>query len=311
MQISEIISQYTHTHQRQGEIWWEEVVDPTSFMLHHSDCHSTSLLPPDILLVFVCPDIEGCNKVATSIGKDTIHICKKSYQYLPSSSRKTLCWMDIICLVYIGYWQHYPEIESSSKLECIYRHEPLAAKCKNYEIYWKFICFHLSIFAYIHSQPLSLSISIFASIPMSKNVEKWVCFLGSLANPFTKRGLFVTAKGMQVIAGQLVATISSEGYPLFDIFSSVRSSVILQLLCAPSHHLRYKQCFVWVFFSSAVWYIHSGTSYSTLYRTDMPIWRGEPLMPVAMCGEQCFWSTTVLSPTDSKSHNFQTLDRLF
>ena len=39
---------------------------------------------------------------------------------------------------------------------------------------------------------------------------------------------------------------------------------------------------VFFFLSSAVWYTHSGTlSYSTLYRADMPTWRGEPFMTVA------------------------------
>ena len=138
-----------------------------------------------------------------------------------------------MCLVYIGYWQHYPEIESSSKLECIYRHEPLAAKCKNYEISWKFSFFILPTF--IHNT-IPYPFHFLPQYPWAKIVEKWVCFLGSLANPFTRRALFVTSKGMQVTAGQLVAIISSEGYPLFDIFSSARSSVILRLLCTPSLH---------------------------------------------------------------------------
>ena len=52
---------------------------------------------------------------------------------------------------------------------------------------------------------------------------------------------------------------------------------------------RFRRCF---FLSSAVWYSHSGIiSYSTLYRTDMPTWRGEPLMTLVMCGSQCFWSS--------------------
>ena len=37
-------------------------------------------------------------------------------------------------------------------------------------------------------------------------------FMGSLANPFTGRALFVTAKGMQVNLG---AIVSSEGYHPF------------------------------------------------------------------------------------------------
>ena len=100
----------------------------------------------------------------------------------------------------------------------------------------------------------------------------------------------------------------------FDIFSYVRSSVIIQLrfkianfkmLCAQSHNSRYKRCFIfngswYCGGSSAAWYTHSGTlSNSTLYWTDMPTWRGEPFIIVAMCGAQCFWSTTPSAPTDS------------
>ena len=51
-------------------------------------------------------------------------------------------WMSSICLVYIGYWQHSHEIESS-KLECIY-HESLATRCINCEISWNLICFQFS-----------------------------------------------------------------------------------------------------------------------------------------------------------------------
>ena len=60
-------------------------------------------------------------------------------------------------------------------------------------------------------------------------------------------------------------------------------------------------CIDGVFFhSSAMWYTHSGTlSYSTLYRNDMPTWRGEPFLTVAICGAQWFWSTIVSGPTDS------------
>ena len=67
-----------------------------------------------------------------------------------------------------------------------------------------------------------------------------------------------------------------------------------------AHHpaiSRRRRCF---FHSSAMWYIHSGTlSYSTLYRNDMPTWRGEPFLTVAMCGAQCFWSAIESGPTDS------------
>ena len=88
----------------------------------------------------------------------------------------------------------------------------------------------------------------------------------------------------------------------FDIFPCVRSSAILQLRfnsqiskCYASRDPTislYRRCF---FLSSAMWYTHSSTLYSTLYRTDMPTWRGKPLMTEAMCGAMLLIHHTIRS----------------
>ena len=90
-------------------------------------------------------------------------------------SQKIKHWMSSICLVYIGYWQHSPEIESSSKLESIY-HEPLATRwCTNCEISWNLICFQFSfLLTFIHHLfPYPCHFS--HQEPWTKNPEKWVC----------------------------------------------------------------------------------------------------------------------------------------
>ena len=118
--------------------------------------------------------------------KNTLYISAKILLIFTLQSQKKVHWMSRICLVYIGYWQHSPEIESSSKLECIY-HEPLTTRCINCEISWNLICFQFSVLlAFIHNLfPYPCHFS--HQQTWAKIAEKWVCLWGSLANPFTGR----------------------------------------------------------------------------------------------------------------------------
>ena len=81
-------------------------------------------------------------------------------------SQKIVHRMSSICLVYMGKWQHSPEIETSSKLECIY-HEPLTNKMYKLWNFLKLDMFSVFIFAYIHSPLLPLSMPFFTSATMS------------------------------------------------------------------------------------------------------------------------------------------------
>ena len=100
-------------------------VDPTPFLLHHSGCSSSHHTTVHSTSLFPCWYIAACLYMTRHCGlqqngnqhwKRHYTYLQKSYWYSSSSSRKTVYWMDCIYLVYIGYWQHYPEIESSSKL---------------------------------------------------------------------------------------------------------------------------------------------------------------------------------------------------
>ena len=167
-----IISQCTH--QRQWQIKSEEVVGPTLWMLHHSGCssshlptvHSTSLFSCWYMTWLCMTRHWGLQQSDNQYWKRHLTYLQKSCWYLPSSPRKIVHRMSSICLVYIGYWQHSPEIETSSKLECIY-HEPLTNKMYKLWNFLKLDMFSVFIFAYIHSPLLPLSMPFFTSATMS------------------------------------------------------------------------------------------------------------------------------------------------
>ena len=98
--------------------------------------------------------------------KKTFNISVKILLISILQSQKIVHWMCSICLAYIGYWQHSPEIESSSKLECIYL-EPLANKMYKLWNFLKLDVFSVFIFAYLHSPPLPVSMPFLASATMS------------------------------------------------------------------------------------------------------------------------------------------------
>ena len=65
------------------------------------------------------------------------------------------------------------------------------------------------------------------------------------------------------------------------------------------------------FGSLGVRHVVWSVTYVTVPRVPTVTCQGEPFMTVAMCGDQCIWSTTVSGSTDSWSHNFQMFYRLF
>ena len=146
---------------------------PTLWMLHHSGCssshsptvHSTSLFSCWYMTCLCMTRHWGLQQSGNQYWKIHLTYLQKSYQYLTSSPSKIVHWMSSICLVYIGYPQHSPEIESSSKLECIY-HESLANKMYKLWNFSKLYVFSVFIFAYIPSPPLPLSMPFFASATM-------------------------------------------------------------------------------------------------------------------------------------------------
>ena len=161
-------------------------------MLHHNVCssshhptvHSTSLFSSWYMSLD-----DRALRAATKwqpVLKKTFYISAKILSISTLQSQKKVHWISSICLVYIGYWQHSPDVESSSKLECIY-HEPLATRCINCEISWNLICFQFSfLLIFIHHLfPYPCPFS--HQQPWAKIAEKWVCLRGSLANPFTGR----------------------------------------------------------------------------------------------------------------------------
>ena len=109
--------------------------------------------------------------------KKTLYISAKILLISTLQSPKIVHWMSSICLVYIGYWQYSPEIESSSKLECIY-HKPLATRYINCEISWNLICFQFSfLLTFIHHL-LLYPCHFSHQQPWAKMAEKWVCLWG-------------------------------------------------------------------------------------------------------------------------------------
>ena len=152
-------------------------------MLHHSGCssshsptvHSTSLFSCWYMTCLCMTRHWGLQQSGNQYWKIHLTYLQKSYQYLTSSPGKIVHWMSSICLVYIGYPQHSPEIESSSKLECIY-HESLANKMYKLWNFSKLYVFSFLLTFLHHLFPYPCHFS--HQQPCAKIAEKWVCLWG-------------------------------------------------------------------------------------------------------------------------------------